>query len=80
MERHALVLIAAAFLAGCASAPTEVAKEAEVDRACVRDTGTRIEQPEGKCVASPGRVYTREDLERSGGIGTGEALKRIGVR
>lgn len=79
MERHAFVLIAA-LLAGCASAPpAKVSQEPRVDRNCVRDTGTRIERADDdRC--QPGRVYTREDLERSGGIGTGEALKRIGVR
>lgn len=79
MERHAFVLIAA-LLAGCASAPpAKVAQEPRVAPNCVRDTGTRIERADDdRC--QPGRVYTREDLERSGGITTGEALKRIGVR
>jgi outer membrane cobalamin receptor len=76
MKRHGWVLIAA-FVAACASAPpAKIAQEPEVKRNCVRETGTRIEKPDdGMC--QPGRVYTREDLERSGGIGTGDALKRI---
>lgn len=79
MERPLFVLIAA-FVAGCASAPpTKVAQEPEVDRNCVRDTGTRIERPEDS-LCQPGRVYSREDLERSGAISTGDALKRLGTR
>lgn len=70
-------------LGACATHPTEVAQNSDDAKArCVRETGTRIERKEGKkedCVG-PGRAYTREDLERTGGITTNEALRRAGVR
>jgi hypothetical protein len=70
-------------LGACASQPTEVAQKSEDAKAgCVRETGTHIERKEDKkedCVA-PGRTYTREDLERTGGITTNDALRRAGVR
>jgi hypothetical protein len=68
-------------LGACASQPTEVADQSDPPkRSCVRETGTRIEHDDKKKCDGPGRTYTREDLERSGGISTGEAVKRLGVR
>jgi hypothetical protein len=70
-------------LGACASQPTEVAEKSAAPRKnCVTETGTRIESDKDKkdpCVG-PGRTYTREDLERSGGVTTSEALRRSGVR
>jgi len=69
-------------LGACASQPTEVAeKSAEPKAGCVSETGTRIERKDGKdAKCEPGRTYSREDIEHSGGITTGEALRRMGVR
>jgi len=76
----------ALLLAACASqpatttnlAPTSVARAAPApQRYCLRDTGTRLQVPEGKCVAAGGRVITREELERSGGITLSRALNRV---
>jgi hypothetical protein len=68
-------------LGACASQPTEVAEQSEQPKAgCVRETGTRIEHDDKDKCDGPGRTYTREDLERSGGISTGDAVKRLGVR
>lgn len=80
MKHHVLIGMVLAALAGCASAPpAQVAQEPKVDRNCVRDTGSRIEKSDDS-LCQPGQVYTREDLERSGGITTGDALKRLRVR
>jgi hypothetical protein len=75
-----LALVPAVLLtAACASQPAadKTASLKEPPSHCLRETGTRLEVPEGKCVAGPGRVVTREQLERSGGITTGAALNRI---
>jgi outer membrane receptor for Fe3+-dicitrate len=64
-------------LAACATQPpTGVAgkKEAEVDRNCLRDTGTRIKNHRG-CVA--GRVYTAEELDATGAQTINDALRRL---
>lgn len=67
-------------LGACASQPTEVAKSsAEPQRSCVRETGTRIEREKDDC-KGPGRTYTREDIDHSGAMTTGEAVRRAVVR
>lgn len=73
-----LVLVPMLLVAACASQPA--ATTAAVKKPsphCLRSTGTRLEVPEGKCVAGHGRVVTREELERSGGITTSDALNRV---
>lgn len=71
-------------LGACANQPTEVAEQAaDQKRNCLHETGTRIEREKGKqdeCLGGAGRSYTRDDLERSGGINTSESLRRLGVR
>lgn len=68
-------------LGACATQPAEVAeKAAEPKRSCVSETGTRIERDKKDECIGPGRTYTREDLERTGGVTTSEALRRSGVR
>lgn len=73
------VLAVPLALAACASQPgpreTDKAGMLAGESRCLRETGSRM-QRDGKCVAS-GRVVTREELERSGGISTGEALNRV---
>ena len=80
---NGLLFLGCLFLAlgGCATEPrTETAEDStQATRHCIRDTGTRVEVPEGRCVNAPGRVYTNEDLERSGGMSVGDALRRIGL-
>lgn len=79
MKRLQIALMSMALAACASTPPAQVAEKPDVDRNCVRQTGSRIEKPEER-LCQPGHVYTREDLERSGGISTGDALKRIGVR
>ena len=57
------------------------------DRFCLRDTGSHIsshlysKSGDGRkytdCVNANGRVYTREDLERTGASNTADALRRL---
>ncbi len=47
---------------------------------CIQYTGTRIttRDMEGRdCVAANGRVYTREDLRRTGEIDIADALRKL---
>ncbi len=55
------------------------------DRHCLRETGSRIVaqnnrkagKADQRCVAMPGRAYTREDLERTGHIDIADALRTL---
>ena len=69
-----------------ARAQAQLEAEAEVqedaDRTCMRYTGTRIHtramREKGKdCVFAHGRVYSREDLERTGELDIADALRRL---
>ncbi|NLA68235.1 MAG: hypothetical protein GX856_08360, partial [Gammaproteobacteria bacterium] len=63
------------------------AKEARKadDRFCIEQTGSRItaarnarsKADEKECVAAGGRVYTREDIERTGSVDLQDALRRL---
>lgn len=78
MTRTVFIIASALLLGACAGAPnrTTNAPQASAKAGCVTETGTRIEKRDGeRCEA--GRTYTREDLERSGGITTGEAIRRV---
>lgn len=69
-------------LGACASQPTQVAQQTdEPKKDCVRATGTHLERDkEHECVIGPGRTYTREDMDRSGAMSTGDAIRRLRVR
>lgn len=81
-----LVPIAASLAmlaAGCAAAPemseperTRLALEKSRIE-CPRETGTRIHRADGSCPAVPGRVFTIEDLERTGAGTVDEALRML---
>lgn len=55
------------------------------DRFCIQQTGSRIianrnarsKDERAECVASGGRVYTREDIERTGSTDLQDALRRL---
>ena len=55
------------------------------DRICIEQTGSRItaarnarsKSDQKECVAAGGRVYTREDIERSGSVDLQDALRRL---
>ncbi|TWT20628.1 hypothetical protein [Luteimonas wenzhouensis] len=54
------------------------------DRFCIRETGSRIvatrnrgRSDEQECVNASGRVYTREDIEKSGSADLRDALRRL---
>jgi outer membrane cobalamin receptor len=54
------------------------------DRFCLRETGSRIvatrnksKKADEECVNASGRVYTREDIERTGSVDMRDALRRL---
>ena len=56
----------------------------DIDRNCLRQTGTHIRDrsaTDGKgrkrCVAANGRVYTRDDIDRTGQTDIAEALRHL---
>lgn len=66
---------------------TAPAQTAEPPRTCLRSTGSRIvasrnlraekdRKPQG-CAVAAGRVYTAEDLDRSGHINLADALRSL---
>ena len=62
---------------------TTTAKKPD-DRFCIQETGSRIVATRNKskkadkdCVAASGRVYTREDIERTGSADIKDALRRL---
>lgn len=72
-----------------AAEPTMADELAESDKAvstqesnaekpsCLQYTGSRIRPPAGQCAPSRGRVYSREDIERTGGVNLNDALRRL---
>lgn len=55
------------------------------DRFCIEQTGSRIvaarnarsKSEQKDCVATGGRVYTREDIEKTGSVDLQDALRRL---
>ncbi|HYL02739.1 MAG TPA: hypothetical protein VEU54_04915 [Steroidobacteraceae bacterium] len=65
-------------LAACASTPPAPAKTTAkaVPLGCVASTATRIPVKDGQC-AGFGSVYTQEDLNRTGQVLPGSALRML---
>ncbi|MET0328708.1 MAG: hypothetical protein ABW163_08065 [Luteimonas sp.] len=55
------------------------------DRFCIRETGSRVtaarnarsKRADQECTTGGGRVYTREDIERTGSVDVKDALRRL---
>lgn len=61
---------------------SEAGVEADVDRNCLRYTGSRIsvrtlDRKNKDCVLANGRVYSREDINRTGQTDIAEALRML---
>lgn len=56
--------------------------EPVADTGCVRSSGTlaRRRVDANGCNGQPGSSYSREELQRSGGMNTADALKRLDAR
>jgi outer membrane cobalamin receptor len=66
------------------AAPASKKKGDPDDRFCIRETGSRItatrnqsKKSDQECVSASGRVYTREDIERTGSADVRDALRRL---
>lgn len=59
----------------------EVAKDDVSDRNCLKETGSRLApRPDSKgrkCVNAAGHAYTKDDLDKTGAIDLGDALRRL---
>jgi hypothetical protein len=66
-------------LGGCASHPGTRTAAAN-DPQCIRDTGTRIQDPDHPCLNRPGAAYTQRDIQSTGEIDPGAALKKLDPR
>ena len=54
---------------------------ASPDSHCVVDTASRIQRPADKaCSATPGTSYSQQELESTGRINTGDALRQLDPR
>ncbi len=51
-------------------------RSARLNRFCPDATASRIKRTRGTC-SSPGRVYTRDDLDSTGATSAGEALSKL---
>lgn len=59
-----------------ATAQPVAATVAEPQANCLQETGSRLKPKDGKCISAPGTVVSREELDRSGAINVGDALRR----
>lgn len=59
-----------------AAAEGETSSKAEKPY-CLKYTGSRIRPPAGQCANTRGRVYSREDIERTGDVNLNDALRRL---
>ena len=67
-----------------AQVQADTKSKTDIDRNCLRQTGTHIRDrsaTDGKgrkrCVAANGRVYTRDDIDRTGQTDIAEALRQL---
>ena len=61
-------------------AEVQRAAQRDADHNCMRYTGTRIlprNKPARECIPRHGSVYTREDLDRTGEVDIGQALRKL---
>jgi len=66
------------------AAPASRKKGDPDDRFCIRETGSRVvatrnrgKKADEECVNAAGRVYTRDDIERTGSADLRDALRRL---
>ena len=66
-----------------AAAPSRIrvqAAHAKPHRDCIRETGSHILPPPGKCLPGPGSVYTQKDIQATGQPNIGAALRQLDPR
>ena len=77
MRKLIWTAVAAGVITACAQPPArpDAAATAKDARHCLQETGSRIRPAAGGCVNEPGRVVTREEIERTGSFTTFDALR-----
>ena len=80
--RAAMMLVVSAPALAADPEPAKPAAEAAdhqtaADPTCLRDTGTRIKLPPGRCSAASGRVHHADDLRSTGQPNVGDALRQV---
>jgi hypothetical protein len=82
MQRFIVIAGCLIALAGCATTPetrfSGAASEARTSD-CIQ-TGTRIRLTEDQCSPSPGRSYSQEELQSTGGMTVVESLRKLDPR
>ncbi len=56
------------------------ATRAKPRRECIRSTGSHIPPDAGKCLPVPGSVYMQHDIESTGQVNAGAALRQLDPR
>ncbi len=60
------------------AAPPEPAPTVQPGGDCLTETGSRIKRDaEHPCIAAPGRVLDRDDLDRTGAVNTTDAVRKL---
>jgi hypothetical protein len=62
---------------GSVNGAATATKPATNDSQCVRDTGSHIPPKPGQCLPVAGRVYTQDDIQRTGERQLGPALQKL---
>ena len=44
---------------------------------CLKETGSRIKPKEGECIEAPGKVITRDDIDRTGSTNAADAIRQL---
>lgn len=66
--------------ASSATTPSKKAKRAVPatdSRNCIRQTGSHIPPPKGKCLPVDGNSYSQQDIQRTGAATVGQALQML---
>jgi hypothetical protein len=71
------ILGAVGIAAADDSKPAADAARAPASVTCMHDTGTRLKLRPNECSSSPGRSYTRTDIDRTGQITASGALRLL---
>ena len=51
------------------------------EKGCVRESGTVLDKRDKDgCTGAPGQSYSREDIDRTGAVDTGDAIRKLSPR
>jgi hypothetical protein len=82
MQKALMMAVCLACATGCATTGSRVPADSRVASAAAPElscnqTGSRIRLKDDSCPIGPSRVYSREDIERTGAMTLGEALRLL---